>query len=315
MADSSRLGPWVRRFLLEHLIKERNLSRGTQQSYRDTLTLLIPFITRKVRRSIEAMDVSHVSADLVRLFLRHLEESRGCAISTRNQRLAALHSLARFVALHSPEHIAWCEEICLIPFKKCTQTPGDYLEKVEIDAFLAAPNLKTAQGQRDHLLLLFLYNTGTRADEAAQVLVGDLNLAHVPKRDLSWVKIRGKGNKLRHCPLWPQTVNELAAAIQGRVPTEHVFLNRYGRPITRFGIYDLVTRYARRAVRRMPSLATKKVSPHTIRKASAYYTTFQSPFILKTIGLGQVQPAAVYGRSKLPAPEPAQLAIVDPFDQ
>jgi integrase/recombinase XerD len=269
VTDSKRLGPWVRRFLLDHLISERNLSRGTQQSYRDTLTLLIPFIARTVRRSVDELDVTHVSGNLVRMFLLDLEESRNSAISTRNQRLAAIHSLARFVALHSPEHIAWCEEICVIPFKKCTQTPGVYLEKAEIDALLAAPNLERAQGQRDHLLLLFLYNTGARADEAAQVLVGDLNLAHVPRRDLSWVKIRGKGNKLRHCPLWPQTVNELAATVEGRPPAERVFLNRYGRPITRFGVYDLVKRYARRAVLKMPSLATKDVSPHTIRRSTA----------------------------------------------
>jgi len=215
MTDCGRIGPWVRRFLLEHLIKERNLSRGTQQSYRDTLTLLIPFVARKTRKSVDALDVVDVSADLVRMFLLYLEEHRGCAISTRNQRLAAIRSLARFVALHSPEHIAWCEEICVIPFKKCSQMPGVYLEKAEMDALLAATNLKSAQGQRDHLLLLFLYNAGARADEAAQVLVGDLNLAHVPGRDLSWVKIRGKGNKLRHCPLWPQTVNELAATMGG----------------------------------------------------------------------------------------------------
>jgi len=269
MTDLMKLGPWIRRFLLEHLIHERNLSRGTQQSYRDTLTLLIPFVTRKTHRRIDELDLVHVSADLVRMFLLHLEESRGCAISTRNQRLAAIHSLARFVALHSPEHIAWCEEICGIPFKKCTQTPGVYLEKPEIDALLAAPNLKSAQGQRDHILLLFLYNTGARADEAAQVLVGDLNLTHVPSRDFSWVKIRGKGNKLRRCPLWPQTVNELAAAVEGRAPAERVFLNRYGRPITRFGVYDLVTRYVRRAVRKTPSLATKDVSPHSIRRSTA----------------------------------------------
>jgi site-specific recombinase XerD len=173
------------------------------------------------------------------------------------------------VALHSPEHIPWCEEICLIPFKKCSQAPGVYLEKAEIDALLAAANLKSAQGRRDHLLLLFLYNTGTRADEAAHVLVGDLNLAHVPGRDFSWVTIRGKGNKLRHCPLWPQTVNELAATIEGRVPVERVFLNRYGRPIMRFGVYDLVKRYVRRAVRQKPSLATKDVSPHSIRRSTA----------------------------------------------
>ena len=146
MTDSNRLGPWVRRFLLEHLINERNLSRGTQRSYRDTLTLLIPFVARKVRRSVDGLDVIHVSADLVRMLLLHLEESRGCAISTRNQRLAAIHSLARFVALHSPEHIAWCEEICVIPFKKCAQTPGVYLEKAEIDAILAAPSSRVRRG-------------------------------------------------------------------------------------------------------------------------------------------------------------------------
>jgi integrase/recombinase XerD len=153
MADLMKLGPWVRRFLLEHLMNERNLSRGTQRSYRDTLSLLIPFVARKTRKSVDALDVVHVSADLVRLFLLHLEESRGCAISTRNQRLAAIHALAHFVALHSPEHIAWCGEICVIPFRRCSQTPGVYLEKVEIDALLAAPNLTNAQGQRDHLLL------------------------------------------------------------------------------------------------------------------------------------------------------------------
>jgi site-specific recombinase XerD len=134
---------------------------------------------------------------------------------------------------------------------------------------LAAPNLQSAQGRRDHLLLLFLYNTGARADEAAQVLIGDLHLAHVPSRDLSWVRVRGKGNKLRHCPLWPQTVNELIHAIEGRGPAEHVFLNRYRRPITRFGVYDLVKRYVQKVLREVPSLAMKNVSPHTIRHSSA----------------------------------------------
>ena len=269
MTDSNRLGPWVRRFLLEHLIDERNLSRGTQRSYRDTLALLIPFVARQSRKGVDALNVVHVSADCIRRFLAYLEDSRNCAVSTRNQRLAAIHSLARFVGLRSPEHLAWCGEICTIPFKKCTTKPVAYLEKAEIDALLAAPNLQSAQGRRDHLLLLFLYNTGARADEAAQVLIGDLHLAHVPSRDLSWVRVRGKGNKLRHCPLWPQTVNELIHAIEGRGSAEHVFLNRYRRPITRFGVYDLVKRYVQRILRDVPSLAMKDVSPHTIRHSSA----------------------------------------------
>ena len=106
------------------------------------------------------LDVIHVSADSGEDVPSSSGESRGCAISTRNQRLAAIHSLARFVALHSPEHIAWCEEICVIPFKKCTQTPGVYLEKAEIDALLAAPKLRSAQG---HAITFFSCSFTTQA--------------------------------------------------------------------------------------------------------------------------------------------------------
>jgi site-specific recombinase XerD len=108
------------------------------------------------------------------------------------------------VAIHSPEHTAWCEQVRAIPFKKCTGRLITYLEKPEMDALLAAPDLKTAQGRRDHLMLLFLYNTGARADEAAQLRIADLELAQVPSRDLSSVKIRGKGNKDVAVPFGPR---------------------------------------------------------------------------------------------------------------
>src|SRR5881409_1046305 len=107
MRDTALLGPWIRRFLLEHLVGERNLSRNTQRSYRDTLALLLPFITIKVRKPVDQISATDLSADRVRLFLADLEETRGCSIATRNQRLAAIHALARFVGLHSPEHIGW----------------------------------------------------------------------------------------------------------------------------------------------------------------------------------------------------------------
>jgi len=116
--------------------------------------------------------------------------------------------------------------------------------------------------------LLFLYNTGARADEAAQAKIIDLALAHSP-RDHSLVQIRGKGNKLRRCPLWSQTVAELSPLIARREPADHVFLNRYGNPITRFGIHTMIERYVRRARPSMPSSAGKRVSPHTIRHTTA----------------------------------------------
>src|SRR5271154_2321011 len=93
MRDASLLGPWVRRFLTEHLVSGRNLALNTQRSYRDPLRLLLPVIARRPRKPIDRLAVTDVSADRVRLFLGDLEEKRGCSIATRNQRLAAIHAL------------------------------------------------------------------------------------------------------------------------------------------------------------------------------------------------------------------------------
>jgi integrase/recombinase XerD len=269
MTDKMLLGSWVRRFLLEHLVGERNLARNTQRSYRDMLCLLIPFVSQNLGKQVDKLTLVDLTAELVRRFLGDLEETRGCGVATRNQRLAALHAFARFVGQYSPEHIEWCGRICAIPFKKAARTQITYLEKPEMDALLAAPDRCSAQGRRDYALLLFLYNTGARADEAAQLTITDLNLAHAPERDHSSVQIRGKGNKLRRCPLWPHTVSEILPLISGRIPTERVFLNRRGEPITRFGIHTMVERYVKRVSVQIPSILTKRVSPHTIRHSTA----------------------------------------------
>lgn len=269
MTKASLLGPWIRRFLLEHLISERNLAHNTQRSYRDTLRLLLPLLARRARRSVDRLTVEDLTPERLRQFLKELEDERSCGVTTRNQRLAAIRSLAQFISLHSPEHVAWCGQIRAVPFKKAAHPVVTYLEKSELDAILAAPNRRTAHGQRDHTVLLFLYNTGARATEAAQALIGDLDLPQVPGRDPSSVVIHGKGNKTRRCPLWSQTASELASLTNGRGSAEPVFLNRCGRPMTRFGIHTLVERHADRAAAHAPSLRKKRVSPHVIRHTTA----------------------------------------------
>src|SRR5713226_4129065 len=129
MTDLSLLGPWVRRFLLEHLVGERNLARNTQQSYRDTLRLLLPFTARLAHKAIDRLGVEDLSPDRMRAFLQEIEEKRACGVATRNQRLAAIHSLAHFIGLHSPEHVRWCGEVRTIPFKKAPRALIPYLEK------------------------------------------------------------------------------------------------------------------------------------------------------------------------------------------
>jgi integrase/recombinase XerD len=269
MTDTALLGPWVRRFLLEHLVGERNFARNTQQSYRDTLRLLLPFSASRLRKPIDRLKAEDLSADHIREFLHDLEIQCGCSVATRNQRLAAIHSLAHFIGLHSPEHVRWCGEIRAILLKRAPQSLVTYLEKVEMDALLEAPDLRTALGRRDRALLLFLYNTGARADEVAHARISDLDLGHIPERDVSSVLIHGKGSKRRRCPLWARTVKELSPLVSGRSLAENVFLNRSGQPLTRFGIHTLVERYAAQVARQQPSVAKKRVSPHTIRHTTA----------------------------------------------
>ena len=243
------LGPWLRRFLLEHLVHERNLSHNTQQSYRDTLTMLLPFVAERAETALDRLQVIDVSANRVRAFLTHLEQVRKVSISTRNQRLAAIHALAQFIAEHSPQHVAWAGEVRTVPFKKTVRQLVCYLDKHEVEALLATPDRTTTHGQRNYALLLFLYNSGARASEAANLCIADLELDTRHPLTAS-VRILGKGGKVRRCPLWQKTALELEQITKNRSPEQRVFLNRRREPLTRFGIHTLIRTCVVRARRR-----------------------------------------------------------------
>lgn len=266
MRDHPLIGPWVRRFLLEHLVTDRNLARNTQLSYRDTLVLLLPFMSKAREKAVDRLTIDDLSPSVVRSFLEYLEKQRGCSGATRNLRLAMIHSLAKFIGMHSPEHVAWCTEIRAIPFKKTAKSTLTYLDKPEMDALLKAPDLGMSLGMRDYALLLFLYNTGARVDEAAHLSVGDITWGSSPA-----VRLVGKGNKTRWCPIWPRTADMLKPLVAGRAAGDMVFLNRVHQPLTRFGIYSLVRRAVAQASQVLPSLAAKRISPHCLRHACAVH--------------------------------------------
>lgn len=266
MFKKKLIGVWIRRFLGEYLIGERNFSSNTQESYRDTLILLLPFLAKRKRTSVDQLTISKIVAEDIRQFLNYLEIDRKCSTSTRNQRLAAIHTLSKFISRKSPEHIAWAQEICTVPFKRSPKPDLPYLEKDEMDAILDAPSNQTCQGRRDYALLLFLYNTGTRASEAAQIKISDVRLGGIPS-----VKIIGKGMKIRHCPLWELTIKTLEPLIAERAPQEPLFLNCRRQPMTRFGIHTLIRRSAARASLKVPSIKEKKIGPHSIRHTTAVH--------------------------------------------
>jgi integrase/recombinase XerD len=269
MNNRSALGSWIRRFLMEYLVGERNLARNTQQSYRDAVRLLVVFVATKIHKRVDELLVPDIDADLLRAFLRHIEEKRKCSISSRNQRLAAIHALSGFIAERCPEYLDWCAQLRAVKSKRSAPTPVCYLEKPEIDALLNAPAPITKLGYRDHALLLFLYNSGARAEEAAKLCIEDLSLHCDADGALSSVRLHGKGGKVRICPLWASTTVTLRNLVAGRNGKERVFLNRCSEPLTRFGIHEIVTRYARIAISRVPEMRKKRIGPHTIRHTTA----------------------------------------------
>ena len=263
------LGSFIRRFLLEEVVADRNLSLNTQKSYRDTIRLLLAFMREQHGLDPTRVSVECLTVDVLRAFLTHLEGDRGNAISTRNQRLTALHSLFRFISRQVPELVGQATAVQAILPRRTTSQPMAYLEKVEMDALLAVPHPKQRQGLRDFALLLFLYNTGARASEAGGVTLGDLSLTP----PLS-VRFLGKGRKIRTCPLWPHTVKVLGELLGGRLqgpPGTKVFLNVRKQPITRFGIHTLVRKVVAQASGACPSLLSKEISPHTIRHTTAVH--------------------------------------------
>ena len=262
------MGHFVRRFLVEEMAADRNLSPNTRKSYRDTIRLLFGHIAEQHATDPARVTVEQVDATVVRGFLAHLEHQRGNATSTRNLRLAALHSLFRFIARQAPELVEHAAAVQAIPPRRAAVPAMAYLDKHEVDAMLGVPDRARAQGRRDHALLLFLYNTGARASEAAGVAVADL------APDIRAVRLDGKGRKIRTCPLWFRTAKVLRELLGTRLdgpPEAPVFLNVHGRPITRYGIHGLVVRTAASAAESVPSMRRKRVSPHTLRHTTAVH--------------------------------------------
>jgi len=208
--------------------------------------------------------VRDLSSSLVLRFLNHLEVDRDCSPRTRNQRLAAIRAFARYIGSRDPAHVEWCGHIRAIASKKSTSSSVGWLTRAEMETMLAVPDRKTKRGRSEYALLLFLYNTGARVSEVAELKVQDLQIGRRNGgHDLA--TLRGKGGKARQCPLWPETERVLTDEILGRSAEDAVFVSRLGKAFTRFGIYRLIERCAAE----VPALTDRTIGPHMIRHTTA----------------------------------------------
>ena len=298
-------------FFHEWMGQQRNLSRHTVMSYRDTWKLLLCFVSDRKHRAVSALSLADLEATEVLAFLQHLENERKVSIGTRNCRLAAIHSFFAFVARREPLAVAQSADIARIPVKRTNRPAMCYLEAEEIAAILKQPERSKPEGQRDHALLAFLYNTGARIQEALNVCPEAIRF-----ESPAHVELFGKGRKTRVCPLWPETV-DLLRALRRRQPCrddQPIFVNCYGRPLTAAGVRFKLRQYVQAAAGQIPSLARKRVGPHTFRHSVGVQLVAAGvdvTVIRNWLGHARLDTTNLYARANLETKRKA-LEQVDP---
>jgi site-specific recombinase XerD len=263
------VGALLYAFFADHLTMLKGLRPASVQSYRDTLRLFVRFVAADRGCRITRLALADLTFERVLGFLRHLEADRHNHIRTRNQRLAALHTFFEYLAGTVPDTLAVAQRVAAIPVKRCPPAETYFLERDQISALFARLPTHGRHAQRDRALLLFLYNTGARVQEVSDLRAGDLDLGATPR-----VRLHGKGDKWRTCPLWADTAHQLRRLLPAQdvvPPDTPVFCSHPGRPLTRFGIYKLVRRHARPLERDASMAAPRRIGPHIFRHTTAVH--------------------------------------------
>lgn len=306
------LAPTLEAFFTQRLAVQRDASPHTVAAYRDTLRLLLVFALDRTGKQPSALDIADIDAALVAAFLTHLETGRGNSVSTRNARLAAIHSLFRYAALDHPEHAESISRVLAIPAKRHDRKILSYLHDDEIDALLAAPDPDTWHGRRDRALLTLAVQTGLRVTELTRLVRSDLHLATG-----AHVRCHGKGRKDRATPLTGHTVTALTQWLREHDcrPDDPVFPTRRGRPLSTDAVAWLLTKHATTATETCPNIAAKHLTPHTLRHSAAMrllHAGVDTSVIALWLGHESIETTQIYLHADLALKEKALARIAPP---
>jgi integrase/recombinase XerD len=267
----NELGKGIERFFREYLPTLRGTSRHTIRNYRDAIVLFLRFASSQTAKAIENLDITDLTAQQVRDFLAFLETERHNGVATRNTRLAALHTFARFLATEQPDHLAELQRVLAVPFKRGARNePIEYLEPQEVEALLKSIDRSTPPGKRDYALFALMLNTGARVQE-----ILDLRLCDIRTDPPHQVRLHGKGDKTRLCPIWPQTARLLQELSNGAAHSggseSPLFVNRQGNKLTRFGVRYLLKKHVAVGAKATRTLQEKRIHPHSLRHTTAIF--------------------------------------------
>lgn len=287
---------FISEFLLNELPIIHNQSKNTIESYRDTYVQLIDFMLNIKKIKSNKIEIKHLTKEVIIDFLNWIENNQGNSISTRNQRLAAIHSLFRFIQMQGPEYMFQCQQIIGIPFKRNERNIIGYLDEEKTNQLLSTPDVSTKKGRRDQTLLCLLYDSGARVQELADLTVGDIRL-DTPAQ----VHLTGKGRKTRSVPLMDKTILLIANYLKEQrldnpIYLKHpLFYNTQRKKLTRQGITYILKKYA-------DMCGIEKISPHIMRHTKAMHLTeanINPIFIRDFLGHTDLKVTEIYSKTSI----------------
>lgn len=284
-------------FLREHLPRERGASQNTIAAYAHCYRLLLTFASERRKSRPSRIALEDLDAGLVTAFLDHLERERSNSARSRNARLAAIHSLFRFLEYRVPSCLEQARRIHAIPMKRSDQPLVGYLTKAEMQALLAAPDPTARQGARDLAMLHLGFAAGLRVSELVGLRLDQFDDAAMPS-----LHVIGKGRRERILPLWQETARALRRwiAVRPAGGDPHLFLNAVGRAMSRSGFEYILGKHVVTAAKSAPSIAAKRVTPHVLRHSCAMHTLQATGDVRKVslwLGHASIQTTEMYLRA------------------
>lgn len=261
--------PLLEKYFLSHLMRQKNASPRTVSTYRDSFSIYLNYMKITHQIPVDMIEMEHFSLDYLEEYCSYLEKERGCCSSTVNLRLSSIKSFLRFAAIEAPEYSGIIRKALSLPNRKTEKPVMSFITKTEYESMLAVCNGSDFVSSRDKMMLMIMYNTGCRVSELVNVKLSDLVVTDGTAT--ASIHFYGKGRKERVTPIWKSTANYIRKyiEIQSLKSRDHLFNNSRNGILTRSGVGQRVSSITSKAVQICPSLAEKKISPHTFRHSTA----------------------------------------------
>lgn len=291
----------LRDFLLIYLPNQRHASSNTVKAYRTAWNQLLKYIAEQKKISMMSVTFEMIRYEMVLAYLDWLSEEKGIGPATRNNRLAAIRAFITYASACRPEYISLSSELAAIKIQKKERfREVDYMSEAAVKALLAAPDTRTKMGLRDQFLMIFLYDTGARIQEALDVKICALRIDKTPT-----VTLHGKGGKIRVVPLMKDTVQHLDNYMGVFHKGESVFSTEWLFYVERKGSRSAmcddtarlrIQKYAELARENCPDVP-ERVHPHLWRHTRAmhlYQHGMDLTMISQWLGHKQVETTLIY---------------------